>query len=64
MLTTVQDRRPAMEFNVAPEEMYHLHEVPRDWIEWIGDHKEFISRCVSMVSKWNSSAIQCDPFIS
>ena len=39
MLTTVQDRRPATELNVTPEEMlYLLHEAPRDGIEWTGDH--------------------------
>ena len=53
MLTTVQDRRPATELNVAPEEMlYFLHEAPCEGIEWIGDHKEFIQKCVSMVNKW------------
>ena len=52
MLTTVPDRRPATELNVTSEEMlYLLHEAPRDGIEWIGDHKEFIRNCVSMVSE-------------
>ena len=65
VLTTVQYRRPATEFNSTPEEMlYLLHEAPRDGIEWTGEHKEFIRKCVSMVSEWNSLDIQCDPFIS
>ena len=64
-LTTVHDRHPATELNVTPKKMlYFLHEAQRDEIEWIKNHKEFICKCVSMVSEWNSSEIPCDPFIS
>ena len=52
VLTTVQERRPAAELNATPEDiLYLLHESPRDGIEWSGEHKEFIRKCLSMVSE-------------
>ena len=42
------------------EMLYLLHEAPREGIESTGDQKEFIQKCMSMVSKWNSFEIPCD----